>query len=128
MRTLLLIGAGGFVGSVLRYLVAGWIQHLSGRLFFPWGTFGVNVLGCLGIGLLGGWTETIKALSSETRLFLIIGLLGGFTTFSTFGYETIALVRDRQFLAAVGNVMLHVFAGLGAVWLGHSLAIFTGGR
>lgn len=122
MRALLLVGLGGFIGSSLRYALGGWIQRLSGNPWFPYGTFGVNALGCFLIGLLGGWSDNAGFFSPAVRLFLFIGLLGGFTTFSTFGYETLALMRDRQMAAAFLNGGLHLFFGLGAVWAGYGIS------
>jgi len=88
---------------------------------FPFGTLVVNVLGCLLIGLLHGVAETKQIISPELRLFLMIGLLGGFTTFSTFGYETLALMHDAEIFRAVGNVILQILMGLIAVWVGDML-------
>jgi len=122
MREILIVGVGGFVGSVLRFLVGGWIQRLSATSVFPLGTLGVNVIGCLAIGFLAGWVENLPALRSGLRAFLFIGLLGGFTTFSTFGGETMEMLRDGQFLLGLMNVGLHVVVGLAAVWLGFSLS------
>lgn len=122
MTLALLVGAGGFVGSVLRYLVSGWVQQLAGGHWLPYGTLTVNVLGCLAIGLLSGLAENLQVLSPQTRALLLIGLLGGFTTFSTFGYETFAMARDGQVLAAVGNMGLQLVLGLAAVWLGYTLS------
>lgn len=117
IRTLLLVGAGGFLGSVSRYLIGGWVHRALGTSF-PYGTLTVNVLGCLAIGLLGGLAETRQMITPEARLFLFIGLLGGFTTFSSFGYETLAFARDGEFVIAGLNVMLQIALGLGAVWFG----------
>lgn len=126
MTKLLLVGLGGFLGSVGRYLVAGWLQDASRWPWFPLGTLGVNTIGCLLIGILGGLAESLSAFKPETRLFLMVGILGGFTTFSTFGYETMALARDREFLAAGANVMLQVGLGLIAVWIGYGIATLRG--
>jgi len=126
MQNILFVGLGGFVGSVLRYLVAGWVQKLSDAPFFPCGTLSVNVVGCLVIGLLGGWADNANLFSPPVRLFLLVGLLGGFTTYSTFGYETVALLRDRQALAALGYVGLHLILGFGAVALGYGLSTLKG--
>jgi CrcB protein len=126
MRNVLLVGLGGFVGSALRYLVSGVVQSLWGRSFFPYGTLSVNVLGCLLVGLLGGWADNLELFSPSVRLFLLLGLLGGFTTFSTFGYETVAMLRDREGLAAAAYVGLHLLAGFGAVALGYGLSNLKG--
>ena len=121
MKELLLVGAGGFVGSVLRYLVGGAAQRLAPTLSFPLGTFTVNVVGCLAIGLLSGLAETRDLIGPQARLFLTVGLLGGFTTFSAFGYETGVLARDAERLYALVNVAASVTVGLGAVWVGQVL-------
>ena len=121
----LLVGSGGFVGSVLRYLAGLLVQHLSGGSAFPYGTLAVNVLGCLLIGFLNGLTEGRQVFSPETRGLIFIGLLGGFTTFSSFGYETIALARDGQVVGAFSNVALQLALGLGAVWVGYRLSLAT---
>jgi CrcB protein len=86
----------------------------------------VNVVGCLAIGLLGGWADNTELFSPAVRLFLLLGLLGGFTTYSTFGYETVALLRDRQTVAAMGYVVLHLVLGFGAVALGYGLSTLRG--
>ena len=121
MKELLFVGAGGFVGSVLRYLVGGAAQRLAPTLSFPLGTFTVNVVGCLAIGLLSGLAETRDLIGPQARLFLTVGLLGGFTTFSAFGYETVVLARDAERLYALVNVAASVTVGLGAVWVGQVL-------
>lgn len=114
----LLVGTGGFVGSVLRYLVSGLVLRTVPAATFPVGTVAVNLLGCFAIGVAGGLTESHQLLTGEARLFLLIGVLGGFTTFSTFGYETIALLRDASYVRAGSNILLHILLGLGAVWSG----------
>ena len=121
IRNLLLVGTGGFLGSIGRYLVGGWTHRLLGS-GFPYGTLAVNILGCALIGLLGGLAESRQLFTPEARLFLFLGVLGGFTTFSSFGYETLAFARDGEFLIAGLNVFLQVVLGLTAVWLGHVLS------
>ncbi len=116
------VGLGGCIGAVLRYLVSGWTQGMSGNSTFPVGTLAVNAAGCLVIGYLGGLSDNAGALSAMLRLFLLVGVLGGFTTFSTFGYETMALVRDGQLAGAMVNVFLQVGIGLGAAWGGYALS------
>lgn len=91
---LLLIGAGGFIGSIFRYAVGGAVQSLSQSVAFPFGTLAVNILGCFCIGVLSELFDTRAFINADTRAFLIIGILGGFTTFSAFGNETMNLIRD----------------------------------
>lgn len=122
MRSLLLVGFGGFVGSVGRYYLGGLVLHLSGGSRFPWSTLTVNVLGCLAIGFLAGAAELRNLVSPGARLFLMTGVLGGFTTFSAFGFESFFLSREHSLPAAALNVALHLILALPAVWLGHRLA------
>lgn len=119
---LCVVGAGGCLGSVLRYLVSGWVQDRSGSIAFPYGTTAVNLSGCFVIGLLSWLIETRSLFSPETRAFLLIGLLGGFTTFSTFGNETLNLLRSGRAELAMLSVGAHVVAGVGMVWLGRLAA------
>ena len=118
---LLWVGVGGFLGSVGRFVVAGFFNRLSPALAFPIGTLAVNILGCFLIGLLHGLAESRNMLGTDTRIFLFIGVLGGFTTYSTFGFESLALLKDGAMLKASANIILHVFLGLFAVWLGDVL-------
>ena len=122
LRQVLLVGAGGFVGSTLRFAVSGLVYRLVPFAVFPYGTLAVNVLGCLAIGVLGGLAETRQVIGPELRLFLMIGLLGGFTTFSTFGYETVSLARDLRAATTLGYVGAHLFFCLGATWVGLGVA------
>ena len=122
MLTVLLIGSGGFIGSVGRYLMSRGMQSLCMGFSLPMGTLSVNVIGCLLIGLLGGLLETRIALSAEQQLFFFVGILGGFTTFSAFGYETFNLLRTTRPLVAGANILAQIVLGIGAVCLGHWLA------
>jgi CrcB protein len=122
MGKLLLIGAGGFIGSVVRYLLSGYVQQVSRSIGFPWGTLAVNLLGCLVIGFLAYLADTRGWLPDEARAFLFVGLLGGFTTFSTFGNESLNLLREGDNLLALANIGAHLVLGLGAVWAGRTLA------
>jgi CrcB protein len=119
MRLLLLIGTGSFIGGILRYLLSFFITSRSDSSF-PFGTFAVNILGCLFIGLVFGLSEKIN-LAQEWRLFLATGLLGGFTTFSAFSNESLALLRSGQFLIAGSYISLSVFVGIAATFLGFAL-------
>ncbi len=121
MINVLLVGAGGFLGAVSRYGVVFWLGKWLQAPAFPWGVLVANVTGSLFIGVLAGVGETRHVFSNETRLFLFIGLLGGFTTFSSITNDTFALLRSGSYLAATGNVALSLGLGLGAVVLGYVL-------
>jgi fluoride exporter len=117
----LLVGVGGFLGSIARYLVSGYIQDRTGEIF-PFGTLAVNVIGCFVIGGLSELAEARAFLSSETRALVVIGVLGGFTTFSTFGNETVNLLRDGEWGFAMLNLLTHAVLAIGAVWVGRTMA------
>ena len=117
-----LIGTGGFLGALFRYALGGMVQKGFPASVFPYGTLAVNLLGCLLIGIVMGLAESRQMFGPEFRLFVLIGLLGGFTTYSTFGYESFLLFRDAEYVRALANVLLHVILGLGLVWLGYRLA------
>jgi CrcB protein len=118
---LLWVGVGGFLGSVARFVVAGFFNRLSPILAFPVGTLAVNILGCFLIGLLYGLAESRDILGTDIRIFLFIGVLGGFTTYSTFGFESLALLQDGEFFKTSANILLHVIVGFAAVWIGDTL-------
>ncbi len=122
MERMWLVGLGGALGSMGRYAVGGLIGRLRSGWSFPLETLAVNVAGCLAIGLLAGLAESRGVFSGTTRAFLFAGVLGGFTTFSTFGYETFQLLRDGQVGAATLSAGLQVVGGLGAVWAGAVMA------
>lgn len=113
-----LVGSGGFVGAVFRYVLGGLVQGAMPLSAFPWGTVAVNLVGCLLIGVLAGLVELRQLFTPEMRLFTLIGVLGGFTTFSTFGFEAFALLRDTEYLRAITYVGIQVFVGLALVWFG----------
>jgi len=117
MQAMLIVALGGALGSVLRYKVGALVLHHVGTAAFPYGTFAVNVAGCLAAGLLAGLGERFAFLTADVRLFLFTGFLGGFTTFSAFGVETIALIERGAWGMAAGYVSLSVACGLAALWL-----------
>lgn len=121
MLTVLMVGLGGFVGAVLRYGINFWAQSWSNGVF-PIGTFLVNLIGCLVIGFLSQLVESQNLFRPEMRMFIFMGLLGALTTFSTFGMDTLNLLRENRILPAMLNVGLHLVFGLGLVWLGRLLA------
>lgn len=117
IKTLLIIGLGGAIGSILRFLTSVlvnkyWANH------FPLATFLTNALGCFLIGFLIGFLEKQQLANSDLRWFLITGFCGGYTTFSTFGYENINLFQNQNTLIAFAYIALSVIIGLMAVWFG----------
>ena len=126
MKGILLVALGGAIGSVARYKLSGYVLHHTIDWRFPAGTFAVNVLGCLVAGILAGLAEKHDMLSADARLALFTGVLGGFTTFSAFGLETLYLVRRGDFTIAGANIVLSVVAGLAALFLGLGLASMKG--
>ncbi|MDD5558084.1 fluoride efflux transporter CrcB [Candidatus Methylomirabilis sp.] len=121
LGSVLLVGTGGFIGTVGRYLLGGWIHRLVPMASFPVGTLCVNLSGCFLIGLLGGLSESRQVFGPELRTFIFIGILGGFTTFSSFAYETLALARDAEFVRALANIGGQLIGGLAAAWVGFTL-------
>lgn len=119
MKELIVVGFGGLVGTISRYLVAGWVQNGSNS-HFPFGTLAVNSIGSFVIGLLAGIFQH-AIISPEVRLFVFIGLLGAFTTFSTFSYETMMLLRSGVVWEAFLNMIVSFFLGLLLVVLGYTL-------
>jgi len=122
MTNVFLVGAGGALGSISRYLLGAWIQTVSRSIHFPYATLAVNIIGCFVIGFLAQLVESRGLFTSESRAFVFIGILGGFTTFSSFGNETVNLARDGQMLGALINVGANVILGLFAVWLGRTVS------
>lgn len=122
MLKLFLIGCGGFLGSVSRYLVGSLTHFLARTHYFPIGTLAVNVLGCLAIGCIGGFLEARESINASWASFLLVGFLGGFTTFSTFGYESFRLLREGQNGLLLANILLNVVLGLLAVAAGLTLS------
>ena len=114
----MIVGVGGFVGAILRYKLSGLVFHHTANWKFPLSTVLVNLFGCLVAGLLAGLAEKQDFFTADTRLFLFIGLLGGFTTFSAFGMETVYLIQRHEFTSAALNIFVSVFFGLLALWIG----------
>jgi len=117
----LLLFLGGGVGASLRFALAAWVDHRT-PLVFPWGTLAVNAVGCFAIGVIATYADEHHVLAPGLRLFLVAGVLGGFTTFSTFGLETWALVEARAPWLALANALGSVAVGLICVILGVVIA------
>lgn len=125
MKTMLvnaaMVGAGGFIGAICRYGMSNLVQRNFGAASFSYGTLAVNMLGCLLIGLAIGFVESRQMFGDDFRRFVLIGILGGFTTYSTFSYETLAMLQNSDYLRAAGHVGVHVVLGVLLVWLGFGL-------
>jgi CrcB protein len=121
VRDVLLVAGGGAIGSMLRWWLSGIVQRWSGT-FFPWGTFVVNLIGSFAIGLIAALALERALVPPAARVFLIPGVLGGFTTFSALSWESLALLRDGQWLPAAGYGLGSVVIGVGAALAGTALA------
>ena len=115
----LIVAVGGFFGSSLRFLLHHWVQKVLFPGVFPYGTLSVNMIGCLLIGLVIGLTDLRGLLDQNWRLFLVVGLLGGFTTFSSFAYENFSLLSNAEFLRLGLNIFMQITLGLFLAWLGY---------
>ncbi|MEO6220412.1 MAG: fluoride efflux transporter CrcB [Ginsengibacter sp.] len=119
MKIIIAVGIGSFIGGISRYLLSQLIQNKFPSAF-PFGTLSVNIIGCFIIGLMFGFNER-NYISMEWYLFLVMGILGGFTTFSSFSIETIALIRNGQHWLALSYVSSSIFIGLLATFAGISV-------
>jgi CrcB protein len=116
------VALGGALGSISRYLLGAWTLTLGKNIDFPYGTLAVNLIGCFVIGFLSQLMETRSSFTAEARAFIFIGLLGGFTTFSAFGNDTINLLREGRMFHALANVAANVIVGLALIWFGRTAA------
>ena len=122
LLSVIYVALGGALGSVSRYLLGTWTQSLSKSIDFPYGTLTVNLIGCFVIGFLSQLAEARGVFTPEARAFVFIGILGGFTTFSSFGNDTLNLLRDGGTVNALANIGATVIVGLALVWLGRTVA------
>jgi fluoride exporter len=120
LKTLLIVGTGGFIGTLLRFFVSRYFQE---NIFsvFPWGTFSVNIAGSLLIGIFYGMSERGNLLNPDIRIFLTVGICGGFTTFSSLSNDAFLLLQDKEWLKLSLYASLSFFLGLVAVYLGRTI-------
>lgn len=119
-KSVIIAGIGGFIGTILRFLVSKYFQ-LNYTTVFPWGTFLVNFTGCLLIGIVAGIAEKGDFLTSEWRLFLVVGFCGGYTTFSSFSNDAFLLLQDRELMRFTLYTVLSVVLGILAVIVGRNI-------
>ncbi len=125
MKSVLLVALGGALGSVARFKLSGWVLHQTPNWRFPAGTLAVNLIGCLLAGVLAGMAVKQDVFTPETRLLLFTGVLGGFTTFSAFGLETLLLLKRGDAGVALANAAISVTVGLLVAWLGYEITART---
>lgn len=115
------VALGGAIGSMARYGLSAFVVKQANPIHFPWGTFSVNILGCMLAGIFLLLAESMQTMSQDVRLFIVTGVLGGFTTFSAFGIETLALIRRGELFIAFSYASLSVILGVCAMWLTYSV-------
>jgi CrcB protein len=118
-----MVGSGGFIGAISRYGLNSLVYRKFSVMGFPWGTLLVNLIGCFVIGALIGLLESREIFGPGFRRFMLIGLIGSFTTYSTFGYETFVLIKGAEYFRATANIGLHVVLGLALVFVGYGLTV-----
>ena len=116
-KTILIVGAGGFLGSVARFLTQILVERYL-HSTFPWGTLLANITGCFIIGLVFALSERGNLLSPEWRIFLTVGFCGGFTTFSAFAYNNLNMLSENNLMQLFGNIVLNLLVGIFAVYAG----------
>lgn len=120
VKSLLIVGFGGFIGTIFRFLITRYIQ-VSYLSVFPWSTFLVNILGSLLFGVFFGLSEKGNLLTPEWRIFLTVGVCGGFTTFSSFADDAFILLQNKEWLRFAVYPTLSFFLGLSAIFIGRTL-------
>lgn len=122
MNNLLFLGFGGFLGAISRYLLSDYVQNMLKHTGFPYGTLTVNILGCFVLGLLNQLAISKGLLANHTRLFLMVGFVGAFTTFSTFTVESAHLFQNGQNTAGMLNILGSNLLGIAFVFIGQIIA------
>ncbi len=128
MLNVFIVGLGGIIGAISRYLIEDLVKYISGSVIFPYGTLTVNLLGCLIIGILFALIDSSSLFGIKARLFLITGILGALTTFSSFGWDTFTLLHHNYHFWAVFNILVEVVFGFLAVWLGYMIVKIISSR
>ena len=123
MKIWLLVAAGGAIGALARYIISGWFQ--SGNSTFPVGTMSVNIIGSFLLGFIMYFSEYTGVFSDEIRIFITIGVLGGFTTMSTFSYESFRMLEQNEFIKLSVNIIGTVLLTLCGIYLGKIMAGFA---
>lgn len=123
MKDILIVGFGGFLGAVSRYKLGGIILHNTVNHRFPYSTFTINLIGCLLIGFLAGLAERHHLINPQIKLLLITGILGGFTTFSSFSLESIFLIKRGEFFIALLYGVLSLILGVTLAYFGDYIAL-----
>jgi fluoride exporter len=121
VKSILLVALGGAIGSVTRFKLSGWVLQLTPNWRLPLGTLAVNVIGCFVAGLLAGLAVKQDVFTPDMRVFLFTGLLGGFTTFSAFGLETLLLLKRGEANIAIAYIVVSIVAGLFVAWWGYGM-------
>ncbi len=124
LTKILMVGLGGFIGASLRYVSGLVVGRFTSQTAFPYETFVVNMVGCLLIGFLAGLADTRELFNETSRVFVFTGILGAFTTFSTFSHDTVGLFQDGYTSQALINLGVQIFLGLIAVWGGLQISKF----
>jgi len=119
LQQILWVGGGGFLGATLRFLSSLLGERLEATTGFPASIFAINMIGCLLIGVVNGMAESRGILSPQLRLLVVVGFLGSFTTFSTFGHDSFLMMRDVAWLKVLINTAGHVLLGMTLVWVGY---------
>ena len=118
VKECIVVGSGGTIGAIGRFLMTSWINTLSKGHPYPFSTLVVNFLGCFAFGIMSGLVEHSKFITPNIKLFVMVGVIAAFTTFSTFSHDIFIMVRNNQLMLAFFNLFIKVGIGVFAVWLG----------